>query len=155
MPLDLSAPRVHYFQCRGRNRDRRNYSLRSSRRPVCPQRVHAPISRLFGAGCWQCASRVVGKAEQITKGRRPKLVPWPRGNRLPEKFEWEGWKREMKHWSILLLCGLLASVPISGFEALAQDYAGPLLPHVGAQITAAFAKTIWPRCGSLTQLQRR
>jgi hypothetical protein len=50
----------------------------------------------------------------------------------------------MKHWSILLLCGLLASVPISGFEALAQDYAGPLLPHVGAQITAAFANRYGP-----------
>jgi hypothetical protein len=56
----------------------------------------------------------------------------------------EGWKREMKHRAILLLCGLLASVPISGFEASAQDYAGPLLPHVGAQITAAFANRYGP-----------
>jgi hypothetical protein len=46
----------------------------------------------------------------------------------------------MKYWA-LLLCVLLASFRISGIEASAQEYAGPLLPHVGGQITAAFANT--------------
>ena len=50
----------------------------------------------------------------------------------------------MKHWAILLLCGLVGSFPISGFEASAQEYAGPLLPHVGAQITTAFANRYGP-----------
>jgi len=50
----------------------------------------------------------------------------------------------MKHWAILLLCGLVGSAPISGFEASAQEYAGPLLPHVGAQITTAFANRYGP-----------
>ena len=50
----------------------------------------------------------------------------------------------MKHWAILLLCGLGGSFPISGFEASAQEYAGPLLPHVGAQITTAFANRYGP-----------
>ncbi|MGB9042173.1 MAG: OmpA family protein [Pseudolabrys sp.] len=50
----------------------------------------------------------------------------------------------MKYWAILLLCGLLGSVPISGIEASAQEYAGPLLPHVGAQITTAFANRYGP-----------
>jgi hypothetical protein len=49
----------------------------------------------------------------------------------------------MKHWA-LLLCALLACFPISGIEASAQEYAGPLLPHVGAQITAAFANRYGP-----------
>ena len=50
----------------------------------------------------------------------------------------------MKYWAILLLCGLLGSVPISGIEASAQEYAGPLLPHVGGQITTAFANRFGP-----------
>jgi len=50
----------------------------------------------------------------------------------------------MKHWAILLLCGLPVSFLISGFEASAQDYAGPLRPHVGAQITTAFANRYGP-----------
>ena len=50
----------------------------------------------------------------------------------------------MKYWAILLLCGLLGSVPISGIEASAQEYAGPLLPHVGGQITTAFANRYGP-----------
>ena len=49
----------------------------------------------------------------------------------------------MKYWA-LLLCGLLASFRISGIEASAQEYAGPLLPHVGGQITAAFANRYGP-----------
>jgi outer membrane protein OmpA-like peptidoglycan-associated protein len=49
----------------------------------------------------------------------------------------------MKYWA-LLLSGFLVSFPISGFEASAQDYAGPLLPHVGAQITTAFANRYGP-----------
>jgi len=49
----------------------------------------------------------------------------------------------IKYWA-LLLCGLLASFRISGIEASAQEYAGPLLPHVGGQITAAFANRYGP-----------
>ena len=44
MPLDLFSTQGHYFQCRGRNRlDRRNYSLRSSRRPF----VHSGFTLLL------------------------------------------------------------------------------------------------------------
>ena len=50
----------------------------------------------------------------------------------------------MKYWAILLLCGFLGSVPVFGIEASAQDYAGPLLPHVGGQITTAFANRFGP-----------
>jgi len=50
----------------------------------------------------------------------------------------------MKHWVILLLCGLVGSFPTLGIDASAQDYAGPLLPHVGGQITTAFANRYGP-----------
>ena len=50
----------------------------------------------------------------------------------------------MKYWATLLFCGLLGSVPVFGIEASAQDYAGPLLPHVGGQITTAFANRFGP-----------
>jgi hypothetical protein len=75
MPLDLSAPRVitfsvtvaialiaaiiHYAHLAVR--------LSTAGSP--------PVSRLFGAGCWQCASRVVGKAEQITKDAGRSWLP--------------------------------------------------------------------------------
>jgi outer membrane protein OmpA-like peptidoglycan-associated protein len=50
----------------------------------------------------------------------------------------------MKHRAILLLCGLVGFFPISGIYASAQEYAGPLLPHVGGQITTAFANRYGP-----------
>ena len=60
----------------------------------------------------------------------------------------------MKYWA-LLLCGLLASFRISGIEASAQEYAGPLLPHVGAQITAAFANRYGPDAGEYSRPCRK
>ena len=50
----------------------------------------------------------------------------------------------MKYCAKLLLCEVLGFVPISGIEASAQDYAGPLLPHVGGQVTTAFANRFGP-----------
>ena len=50
----------------------------------------------------------------------------------------------MKCCAILLLCGFLGSATTFGIEASAQEYAGPLLPHVGGQITTAFANRFGP-----------
>ena len=49
----------------------------------------------------------------------------------------------MKCYAILLLYGLLG-VTTFGIEASAQEYAGPLLPHAGGQITTAFANRFGP-----------
>jgi hypothetical protein len=49
----------------------------------------------------------------------------------------------MKCYAVLLLYGLLG-VTTFGIEASAQEYAGPLLPHVGGQITTAFANRFGP-----------
>ena len=49
----------------------------------------------------------------------------------------------MKCYAILLWCGLLALTTF-GIEGSAQEYAGPLLPHVGGQITTAFANRFGP-----------
>ena len=50
----------------------------------------------------------------------------------------------MKRWVILLLCGLVGFFPGLVIDASAQDYAGPLLPHVGGQVTTAFANRYGP-----------
>ena len=79
MQLDLSAPKVITFSVAvviALIAAIIHYAHLSV--PVCPQRVHAPVGRLFGPGCRQRASRIVGKAEQIMKGalarsRRPRL----------------------------------------------------------------------------------
>ena len=49
----------------------------------------------------------------------------------------------MKCCAILLWCGLLGLTTFE-IEASAQEYAGPLLPHVGGQITTAFANRFGP-----------
>jgi outer membrane protein OmpA-like peptidoglycan-associated protein len=49
----------------------------------------------------------------------------------------------MRRWA-LLLCGLVGSLSNSGIDASAQEYAGPLLPHVGGQVTTAFANRYGP-----------
>ena len=50
----------------------------------------------------------------------------------------------MKYCAMLLACGVLGSGTIFEIEASAQEYAGPLLPHVGGQITTAFANRFGP-----------
>ena len=50
----------------------------------------------------------------------------------------------MKNWAKLVLLGILGFAPILPVEAWAQQYAGPLLPHVGGQVTTAFANRYGP-----------
>ena len=85
MPLDLSAPKVITFSV-AVIIALIAAIIHYAHYPICPQRVHAPVGRLFGPGCRQRASRIVGKAELIMKGRRPNPTPSPRGDRLPRKI---------------------------------------------------------------------
>jgi hypothetical protein len=51
----------------------------------------------------------------------------------------------MKYWVTLLSCGLVGLFfPSLAIDAAAQEYAGPLLPHVGGQVTTAFANRYGP-----------
>jgi hypothetical protein len=50
----------------------------------------------------------------------------------------------MKHGAKLILIGTVGFFSFLPVEASAQQYAGPLLPHIGGQITTAFANRYGP-----------
>ena len=54
------------------------------------------------------------------------------------------WGEGSERWITLLVCGLVGSFLSLEIDASAQEYAGPLLPHVGGQVTTAFANRYGP-----------